>query len=821
MSFSLSAIVDGHSNDVRCVAPYAGMNGAGFFSGSRDATVRLWTQPEDAIEDGGGGGGTWRMATLFKGHPTYVSSVCYRPPDQAFKHGVLYTGCNDGRIRVYEPDRPDPIDVLEGHTASVAKLFLSTTKTLLSSSWDSTARVWLNDKTVLTLKGHQGAVWCGVILPSIGVMVTGSADATLKLWKAGVCQDTLKSHSQAVRDIGVSPTCPNQIVSCSNDGQILGWSIAEVEGGGGGLKAEVIFRFEDVDFVYSLSMMTSGGLSGWVSCGENTGLKVFSGEGKVEQEISVPAISAWSVAILANGDIACGCSDNKVYIFTQDKARMASSDIMALFDAEVKRFKEPKQGSSNGTANGGLPEEIGGVKTCDIPGPDALNLPGKREGQTKMIRQGNTVSVHSWSASNQEWTKIGDVVGEPDKCGDAPKPGGKTTFEGAEYDHVFHIDIDEGVVLKLPYNNSEEPYHAAQAFIHKHNLPQDYLEQVANFITKNSSRGNRPSTMGTASDPFTGSGAYVSGSGGVQASGFNRGGGGSDPFTGSGAYTTSAMDTSEPPPENTYFPQKDFLQFANVPNLEALTKKLLEFNGKMPEAARLEESQITRIVALNSLADAPDSIDIVRLLKVLKWPKTIEVNPALDIARLLVLKPKFSDAIFNSESTSAEFADIVISHIADASKPKNQMLALKLLVNLFASPKGEGLMVQFSEIILQHISALFPTDNKVTQVSISTLVLNYAVSATVKQTAVKTTDERRKQCLTLVSLLLDGLTDAEAKFRTLVALGTLLDAAAANDDLRELAKSLDLRERVKTCKLVAGDVRKVAVVSDVILMQLL
>ena len=33
-------------------------------------------------------------------------------------------------------------------------------------------------------------------------------------------------------------------------------------------------------------------------------------------------------------------------------------------------------------------------------------------------------------------------------------------------------------------------------------------------------------------------------------------------------------------------------------------------------------------------------------------------------------------------------------------------------------------------MILQHISALLPTDNKVTQVSIATLVLNYAVSAT-------------------------------------------------------------------------------------------
>ena len=37
------------------------------------------------------------------------------------------------------------------------------------------------------------------------------------------------------------------------------------------------------------------------------------------------------------------------------------------------------------------------------------------------------------------------------------------------------------------------------------------------------------------------------------------------------------------------------------------------------------------------------------------------------------------------------------------------------------------------QVILQHVSALLPTDDKVTQVSIATLVLNYVVSATSDQ----------------------------------------------------------------------------------------
>ena len=120
-------------------------------------------------------------------------------------------------------------------------------------------------------------------------------------------------------------------------------------------------------------------------------------------------------------------------------------------------------------------------------------------------------------------------------------------------------------------------------------------------------------------------------------------------------------------------------------------------------------------------------------------------------------------------------------------------------------------MEQFSDVILQHISALLPSENKVTQVAIATLVLNYTVAST----ADTTTHSRQGECLTLVSLLLDGLSDPEAKFRTLVALGTLLDAGAEGN--REVAKTLELAERVRTCQMLHGQGEKLFNVSKHIL----
>lgn len=83
----------------------------------------------------------------------------------------------------------------------------------------------------------------------------------------------------------------------------------------------------------------------------------------------------------------------------------------------------------------------------------------------------------------------------------------------------------------------------AQKFIHKHELPQAYLDQVANFIVTNAD--NTPvietSVSGSYNDPFTGEGRYIPGSG----SNFNSGAGNVDPFTGASSY--SSQNTASVP----------------------------------------------------------------------------------------------------------------------------------------------------------------------------------------------------------------------------------------------------------------------------------
>ena len=117
-----------------------------------------------------------------------------------------------------------------------------------------------------------------------------------------------------------------------------------------------------------------------------------------------------------------------------------------------------------------------------LPGPESLLEPGRREGQTKLVRQGASVMCYSWSSSASQWSKVGDVMGAA-----GGTEATKTLHQGKEYDFVFSIDIEEGqVALKLPYNRDQDPWLVAQNFIHEHDLSQYYLETVANFIINNS-----------------------------------------------------------------------------------------------------------------------------------------------------------------------------------------------------------------------------------------------------------------------------------------------------------------------------------------------
>lgn len=131
-----------------------------------------------------------------------------------------------------------------------------------------------------------------------------------------------------------------------------------------------------------------------------------------------------------------------------------------------------------------------------------------------------------------------------------------------EYDFVWNVDIEDGAPpLKLPYNRNEDPWVVAQSFIHNHDLPQSYLETVANFIINNSKTSAPtplPSNQGYV-DPYTGAARYV-----PTPNPTTSPSNGQDPFTGQSRHVPS-----NPTSYNTFFPQTSYLKFdqANISSI--------------------------------------------------------------------------------------------------------------------------------------------------------------------------------------------------------------------------------------------------------------
>lgn len=482
-------------------------------------------------------------------------------------------------------------------------------------------------------------------------------------------------------------------------------------------------------------------------------------------------------------------------MFTESEDRTASADEIKSFEKELSRATiDSKTG------------DLGDINAEQLPGREHLNEPGTREGQTRLIRDGEKVEAYQWSVSERRWIKIGDVVGS---SGANQRTSGKVLYEGKEFDYVFSIDVNEGgPSYKLPYNISDDPWLAAYNFLQKNDLNPMFLDQVAKFIIDNTKGQTLGVENANFSDPFTGGGRYVPGSSGSSGSSntvsaaadpFTGGGryvpgsagtgtstAGVDPFTGNSAYRSTASKTV-----NIYFPKKEAVTFDQA-NPTQILGKLKELNGTAPEEKKLTEDDLIileKILSLicNSSSEKPTAQQLQILWKAINWPEDI-VFPALDILRLSVKHPTVNENFCN-EKEGAQFSSHLISLLNPKGKPANQLLALRTFCNCFVGQAGQKLMMSQRELLMSHAIELKSGTNKNIHIALATLTLNYSVCLHKDHNI-----EGKAQCLSVISTILEVVQDLEATFRLLVALGTLI---SDDSNAVQLAKSLGVDSQIK------------------------
>jgi WD40 repeat protein/serine/threonine protein kinase len=156
-------------------------------------------------------------------HPDQVSRAAFSPDGKS-----IVTTSYDKTARVWNADGTGEPLALRGHEDKVySAAFSSDGKRIITASYDRTARVWNADGTgePLVLRGHKDWVYSAAFSSDGKHIVTASEDRTARVWNADGTGEplVLRGHEGAVRSAAFSPD-GKRIVTASQDKTARGWN---------------------------------------------------------------------------------------------------------------------------------------------------------------------------------------------------------------------------------------------------------------------------------------------------------------------------------------------------------------------------------------------------------------------------------------------------------------------------------------------------------------------------------------------------------------------------------------------------------------------
>ena len=371
----------------------------------------------------------------------------------------------------------------------------------------------------------------------------------------------------------------------------------------------------------------------------------------------------------------------------RDPSRAASADEIATFDALVTTEVETRQRE--------LARHQGGTTTAPPPSaeptelPAELHEPGTRDGEIKIVG----TEAFSWSDETFSWSKLGDVMTDQQKQQQSNiqyDTDGRPFVHGRKYDYVFDVQVADGPIQLLGFNKGENPYVAAQRFLDQEELPQHYLEEVADWVIQHVPKGE----LGAV---------------GVR-----------DSLTGDVKQTvqeTKGVTTR----------MNEFEQF----NADGIKRKLLEFNNALSgNDIALNEKEVGLMLGA---VDTLEKRSFYHASKIGSWPPTLLARkllrwpteqrfPGIDIARALMLHPDAVNAL-----REPGFVDALLASAVEGAGQNNQMLAMRAFANAMTQ---SNVALAFSPHIssaLQAAHALTGSQHPNTRVAVAAFVLKYVV----------------------------------------------------------------------------------------------
>ena len=240
----------------------------------------------------------------------------------------------------------------------------------------------------------------------------------------------------------------------------------------------------------------------------------------------------WSLETNKLGDILVGSEDKTIRTFTRDAKRAATEEDLNIFQSDCDATAKKQAGYDLATLKDFDTEIEGKVQ-------------GTKDGEVTVFKSNNKAMAYGWNQAEGKWNVLGEVMADPNavvegdgiSTGAATKHyGGDNLFEAGEYDHIFDVELGDGVLRKLPFNNGTSRDESAALFCAREGLSRVMVTEIINFLKTNASDFQTRDLTKKDNKPVEAKCEYI--------------------------------------PFNNYL-------FFDAAKLEGLTKKVLEFNGEL------------------------------------------------------------------------------------------------------------------------------------------------------------------------------------------------------------------------------------------------
>ncbi|OHT01809.1 phospholipase A-2-activating protein [Tritrichomonas foetus] len=411
-----------------------------------------------------------KLIKKFQAHDGTISCLAFCPPNQKFENGAIASSSFDKSVKVWDleslvdPKCVDvfPIFVFFGHFSQVCFVtFDETDGTVISSGWDSTARIWINEDDFFIFSHEKLSILA--VNPVENGFVTLGSDKSIRLFdKKGTELFKLEeAHSSPIRT-SIYDKTNHILTTICNSGFIKEWVISNsaIE-----FKSEI--KTSDL-FLYSIVRNVVNDKVYYITGGEDKSLSITEGTNKIIETIHVPCV-IWSIQITKNEDIFLGCSNGNIYAFTKSQERVASSDV------EDEYFESLSKISFNSNTLNSIPVET-------LPDCKSLTKNDMKIGVATVAKDNDTACIFAYSVGYEKLIKIGIIPSTPNVGVKGP--------DGKIYDTSISIYLsNNNEPLELYLKFTDDEYIIARNFIIKHQLPMRHFSVIADFIRQNRPKG--------------------------------------------------------------------------------------------------------------------------------------------------------------------------------------------------------------------------------------------------------------------------------------------------------------------------------------------